>query len=101
MTTVNYPYRYQYETVAANVTGQVLGGTGAKGDFLFRLICNVTTSATSQVTLLDGATSIIVVPAVAPVGVVSIPLESVSQNGAWSVTTAAGVSVIGVGIFSA
>lgn len=101
MTTVNYPYRYQYETVAAGVTGQVLGGAGAKGDFLFRLICSITTSATSQVTLLDGATSIIVVPAVSPVGVITIPIESASASGAWSVTTAAGVAVIGVGIFSA
>lgn len=48
-----------YETVAASQTAQVLGGVGAKGDFLSRLILNNITVATADVTLIDGATSIV------------------------------------------
>ena len=101
MSGVNQPYRYQYETVAASQTAQVLGGTGATGDYLHRLVINVTTSATSTVTLLDNSTSIVIVPAVTPVGVYTIDFEARSASGAWKVTTGAGASVVAVGIFSA
>ena len=101
MSGVSYPYRYQYETVAASQTAQVLGGTGAKGDYLHRLIINIGTALTGTVTILDGATSIAIAPASGSVGVFSIELNMVSASGAWSVTTGAGASVIGVGIFSA
>lgn len=98
---VNSPYEYPFETVAASQTGQVLGGTGAKGDYIHRMIVNVATSATSTVALLDGATSISLVSANTPIGTYSIELNMKSASGAWSVTTGAGVSVIGVGRFSA
>lgn len=101
MSGVDNPYRYQYETVAASVTAQVLGGTGATGDYLHRLIISVATALTGTVTLLDGATSIAVVPASTTIGVYSIELNMVSAVGAWKVTTGAGATVVGVGIFSA
>lgn len=101
MSGVTNPYRYQYETVAASQTGQVLGGAGAKGDYLYSLIITVNTAATSTVTILDGATSIPLMPATTPVGVYEIDLGMASASGAWSVTTGAGVTVIAVGIFSA
>ena len=101
MSGVSNPYRYQYETVAASQTAQVLGGTGAVGDYLHRLIVNVGTAATSTVTLLDGATSIALMPATTPVGVYTIDVEAASASGAWKVTTGAGAAVIAVGIFSA
>ena len=100
MSGVNQPFGTFYETVAASQTAQVLGVTGGAGDTLMRLIITVTTSATSQVTLLDGATSYIIVPAVTPVGVYQIDINAVSVNGAWKITTGAGVSVMGVGNFS-
>ena len=100
MSGVNQPFGTFYETVAASQTAQVLGVTGAAGDTLMRLIVTVTTSATSQVTLLDGATSYIIVPAVTPVGVYQIDINAVSVNGAWKITTGAGVSVMGVGNFA-
>jgi ABC-type thiamine transport system ATPase subunit len=100
MSGVNQPFGTFYETVAASQTAQVLGVTGATGDTLMRLIITVTTSATSQVTLLDGATSYIIVPAVTPVGVYQIDINAVSVNGAWKITTGAGVSVMGVGNFT-
>jgi hypothetical protein len=100
MSGVNQPFGTFYETVAPSQTAQVLGVTGGAGDTLMRLIITVTTSATSQVSLLDGATSYTIVPAVTPVGVYQIDINAVSVNGAWKVTTGAGVSVMGVGNFS-
>ena len=101
MAGTNSPYRYQYETVAASQTAQVLGGTGAIGDYLDKVIVNVATAATSTVSIVDGSTSISLVSANTPIGTYSISLGIASTNGAWKVTTGAGVSVIGVGIFSA
>lgn len=103
MSGVNNPYRYQYETVAASTTAQVLGGTGAKGDYIHRIIINGITAASSAVTIIDGATSIVLQTggATVPIGVESIEVNLASASGAWSVTTGAGCTVIAVGIFSA
>ncbi len=97
------PYRYQYETVAASQTAQVLGGTGATGDYLHRLIISVVTVATASVTILDGSTSIVILTGNAALvpGIHSIECNMISSTGAWKVTTGAGATVIGVGIFSA
>jgi hypothetical protein len=106
MSGVSYPYRYFYEHVAAGQTAQVLGPTGAKGDYLHRLICTVTTSATGNVVIVDGSgTGILthtVLPALAGTGVnvYNIEVNAVSADGAWKVTTGAGVEVMAVGIFS-
>jgi|TARA_R110000822_G_scaffold9633_1_gene37177 hypothetical protein len=107
MSGVSNPYRYFYEHVAASQTAQVLGGTGAVGDYLHRLICTVTTSATGNVVIVDGSgTGILthtVLPALAGTGVnvYNIEINAVSKDGAWKVTTGAGVEVMAVGIFSA
>ena len=103
MSGVSYPYRYQYETVAASQTAQVLGGTGAVGDYLHSVIISNVTAASASVTLLDGSTSIVIQTGAAtlPLGVFSINLNLASASGAWKVTTGAGATVIGVGIFSA
>jgi hypothetical protein len=93
----------EYETVAASQTDQVLGATGAAGDYLEGLLCVVATAATSQVQIKDGSGSAITVlpNAVGPgVGSYYVPLGLTSTNGAWKVTTAAGVSVIGMGDFT-
>ena len=102
MSGVSNPYRYQYETVAASQTEQVLGTTGAVGDYLHRLIISNVTAATASVTILDGSTSIVIQTGAAtiPLGIFSIALNMASASGAWSVTTGAGATVIGVGIFS-
>ena len=106
MSGVNNPYRYQYEHVSASQTAQVLGPTGAVGDYLHRLICTVTAGATGNVVIVDGTgTGILthtVLPASASVipGVYNVELNAVSANGAWKVTTGAGVEVMAVGIFS-
>ena len=105
MSGINNPYRYQYEHVAAGQTAQVLGGTGAVGDYIHRLICTVTTSATSNVVIVDGTgTGILthtVLPALAGVTVHNIEMNVASTTGPWKITTGAGVEVMAVGIFSA
>ena len=107
MSGVNNPYRYFYEHVAAGQTAQVLGTTGAVGDYLHRIVCTVTTGATGNVVIVDGSGAGIlthtVVPASASLvpGVYNVELNAVSANGAWKITTGAGVEVIAVGIFTA
>lgn len=95
------PYEFAYETVAAGQTAQVLGGTGAIGDYIHRLIVSVATSASGTVALLDNATSIPITAANTPIGVYVVDLGILSASGAWKVTTGAGATVIAVGKFSA
>ena len=96
------PYRYQYETVAVSQTAQVLGGTGAIGDYVHRLIINVITVASAGVTLIDGSTSIVISTAASAVlGPSSLELNMRSDTGPWKITTGAGAAVVAVGIFSA
>ena len=107
MSGVSYPYRYAYEHVAASQTAQVLGTTGAKGDYIHRLICTVTTAATGNVVLVDGSGTGILTHTICPaspgsgIGVYNVEVNAVSADGAWKVTTGAGVEVMAVGIFSA
>jgi hypothetical protein len=101
MSGVQRGYGYQYETVAASQTTQMLGLAGAPGDYLHRLICTVTSAATATVTLTDGVIAIPIVPApVASVGVIDIELNMASGYAGWQVTTGAGVTVVAVGLFS-
>jgi len=104
MSGVNFPYRYQYENVAASQTNQVLGGAGAAGDYLHRLVCVVSTAATSQVQIKDGSGAAFTIFPNSPgdgIGTFNIELNMASSSGAWQVTTAAGVAVTAVGVFSA
>ena len=92
-----------YKAIAASQTGAIVvgeGQVGQKGDILRRMIVNVATAATSTVAILDGSTSISLVPADATIGTYSLDLDLISQTGAWTVTTGAGVSVIVVGDYS-
>jgi len=91
-----------YETVAVSQTDQVLGGVGAQGDFLARLILNNITVATAGVTLTDGTTAIVIQTAAsAPLGPVVVEVGARAKVGPWKVTTGAGVTAIAVGQFSA
>lgn len=101
MSGVSYPYRYPYETVAASQTNQVLGGTGAVGDYLHRIVVAVSTAATSTVSIIDGSTTVLSIPANTTVGVYSIELNLNAVSGSWKVTTGAGATVLAVGLFSA
>ena len=100
MSGVSYPFRYAYETVAASQTGQVLGTAGAPGDYLHRVIATVSTSgANGVVTLLDGATSIPLLPASTAIGVYSIDIEAAAVT-VWKITTGSAATAVAVGIFS-
>ena len=107
MSGVSNPYRYQYEHVAGSQTAQVLGNTGAGGDYLHRLICTVSTAATGNVLIVDGTGAGVLTHTILPaspgggIGVYNIEVNAVSANGAWKITTGAGVEVMAIGIFSA
>ncbi len=93
-----------YETVAAEQTAQVLGGAGAVDDYLERIIIIPAVAAAGVVTLLDGSTSIplfvgggtTALPTLAPI---TVEIGARSKSGPWKVTTGANVSVIAVGSF--
>lgn len=97
------PYGFSYETVAVGQTAQVMGGVGAKGDYLHRILINTITVATADVSIIDGATGIVVQAGAATLvlgpNILDIGVNSV--NGPWAITTGAGATVIGIGIFSA
>jgi len=107
MSGVSNPYRYQYEHVAASQSAQVLGGTGAVGDYLHRIIITVATAATAAVQIVDGTGAGILTHTILPnspgggIGVYNVEINAVSANGAWKITTGAGSEVMAVGIFSA
>ena len=106
MAGVNNPYRYQYEHIAVSQTAQVLGTAGAVGDYLHRIVCTVNTAATGNVVIVDGTGAGVLTHTICPaspgsgIGVYTVELNLVSQNGAWKITTGAGVEVMAVGIFT-
>jgi hypothetical protein len=94
----------EYETVAASQTAQVLGATGATGDYISHVIVIPTTVDAGNVILLDGSTPITVfaggTASLSNLVPFMVPLGMISTSGAWKVTTGAGVSCIGVGNFT-
>lgn len=93
-----------YETVAASQTAQVMGTTGAIGDFIAGILVIPATTSPGNVLLLDGATSITVftggATSVADLKPFYIPLGLRSVIGAWKITTGANVSAIASGTFT-
>jgi len=69
-------------------------------DYIDKLVISVATAATSTVSLLDNATSIVITAANTPIGVYTVNLGLKSVSGAWKVTTGAGATVIAVGKFT-
>lgn len=94
----------QYETVAAGQTAQVLGVTGAAGDFIAGVLVVPATTSPGNVILLDGSTSITIfaggATSVSNLVPFYVPLGMVSGNGAWKITTGSNVSCIGIGRFA-
>lgn len=93
----------EWETVAASQTDQALGSTGAAGDYLEKLIITVGTAATAAVSIKDGTGSSIPVLPNSPgggIGVYVVPLDMISLDAGWKVTTGAGSTVIAVGRFT-
>lgn len=94
----------RYETVAASQTGQAIGPTGAKGDFIEGILIIPATTSPGNVLLLDGNVSITVftggATSVSDLSPRYVPLRMYSTVGAWSITTGTNVSVIAVGKFT-
>lgn len=97
-------FESDYETVAASQTAQVLGPTGATGDYLAGILVIPATTSPGNVLLLDNATSITLfaggASSVADLRPFFVPLGMTSVSGAWKITSGANVSVIGVGNFT-
>jgi len=93
-----------YETVAASQTAQVLGATGATGDYIAGVLIVPATTSPGAVTLLDNATSITIftggTDSVSNLVPFFVPLGIKSVSGAWKLTTGANVSAIGMGTFT-
>ena len=95
----------EYETVAASQTTQVLGATGATGDYLAGVLIIPATTSPGAVAIKDGSGAAITVFAGGTDSVLSlhpfmVPLGITSGAGAWQITTGANVSVIGIGNFT-
>ena len=95
---------YQYETVAASQTAQVIGATGAAGDYISHIVVIPASTSPGNVLLLDNATSITVFEggssSVSNLVPFIIPLGMKSVSGAWKITTGSSVSCIAVGDFT-
>lgn len=97
-----------YESVLASASAQVLGDTGAVGDFVDGLLIVPATTSPGAVSLADGdgvamtvftggAGSVVaLVPFFVPIGARAIA----TTTPGWKVTTGANVSVIAVGRFT-
>lgn len=96
----------EYETVAASQTDQILGATGAVGDYLAGLLITPTTTGAGSVSIKDGNGSSIaifntgtlsnLVPFYVPLGMITVN----ATTPGWKVTTGANVTVIGIGNFT-
>ncbi len=93
-----------YETVAAGQTAQVIGSTGAAGDYIEGILVIPATTSPGNVLLLDNATSITVftggATSVSDLKPFLIPLRMASASGAWKITTGSNVSCIAIGRFT-
>lgn len=100
----------QYVAVAASqTTAQIsTSGDGAKGDYLHSLTVVPASSGAGVVTLFDGTTAILSIPAVAGSGTgtsvpqpYTLPLQVVATSTkAFNITTGAAVSILAVGRFN-
>lgn len=93
-----------YETVAASQTAQVLGGSGAIGDVLAGLLIIPGSVSPGVVTILDGSTSINILPggttSLTELRPFYVRLDLRSTTGPWKVTTGANVTAIASGNFT-
>ncbi len=98
------PMAGEYETVAAGQTAQVLGPTGAVGDYIRGILIIPGTTSPGAIALLDDSTSITIftggATSVSNLVPFFIPLGLISVNGAWKLTTGSNVSCIAIGDFT-
>ena len=94
-------YIGHYEDVAKSQTAQVLGASGAVGDYLQGILVVPETTAPGTIALLDGDVSRnILVTGTYELRPIWLALGMRSVNGAWKITTGDNVHCIAVGVFS-
>lgn len=92
---------WHYRTVAASQTDSVLGG--AIGDLLQEILVIPATTSPGIVQIKDGSGSAITVftgGTVSDLKPFPIPLDAISTNGAWKITTGLNVSLLIKGKFA-
>lgn len=89
----------EYEVVAASQTTQVIGVTGAVGDYLSHVVIDPMTASPGSVTILDGPTTVLTITPPASSQPFTVPIMATSREGAWRITTGADVTVMAVGNF--
>lgn len=93
--------QFEYETVAASQTDQVLGTTGAAGDLLHAVHCVWTAAPAAVTSIKDGTGSAINIFEVkGAAGSQTVILDLVSADGGWKLTTSTNMTCIGIGRFS-
>lgn len=92
----------EYETVAASATDQVLGATGATGDYLSHIVIQPATTGAGTCTVKDGTTVIYTFTSgtLADLRPIVVPFNLKSVNVGWKITTGANVAILGVGDFT-
>lgn len=96
---------WDMEAVAANQADQVLGGTGAVGDYLYKVIVVPASVDAKAVAIKDGSGSAVTIFAGGTASLTDLKpfevlLELPSASGAWKITTNTAVSAIGIGTFT-
>jgi hypothetical protein len=92
-----------YETVAASATDQIMGASGAAGDYLAHVIIQPATTSPGSVIIKDGSTTILTFPGGASSVTTLVPFMvslGLTAATAWKITTGANVSAVGVGDFT-
>jgi len=92
---------FDYETVAASQTDQVMGTTGAAGDLLHAVHCVWTAAPAAATSIKDGAGSAMNIFEIkGGAGSQTVILDLVSADGGWKITTSTNMTCIGIGRFS-
>lgn len=98
------PLAGHFETVAASQTDQMLGATGAAGDYLAGVLIIPATTSPGAVSIEDGSSNTTIftggASSVSNLVPFFVPLGIYSVTGGWEITTGANVSAIGVGSFT-
>lgn len=94
--------QWEYETIAASQTDQVLGSTGAAGDLLHAVVCVMTAASVGVVSIKDGTGSAInlIAAQAAAIQIFTPPLDLVSADAGWKITTGTNTTCLGIGRFS-
>jgi len=93
--------QWDFETVAASQTDQVMGTTGAAGDLLHAVHCVWTAAPAAVTSIKDGSGAAINIFEVkGAAGSQTVILDLVSADGGWKLTTSTNMTCIGIGRFS-